>query len=64
MFLLQEIFYSQVRTHFKNMVRFNFLNNIRIEQGRLDDLISLCYFLAFLVNGKLDWLGNLRNNDP
>jgi hypothetical protein len=27
-------------------------------------MISLCYFLAFLINGKIDWLGDLRGNDP
>ena len=34
------------------------------EQSRRDDLISLVYFIAFLVNGELTWLKNLRHYDP
>ena len=34
------------------------------ESSRRDDLISLCYFLSFLLLGKLAWLGKISNNDP
>lgn len=34
---------------------------MQIEQSRRDDLISLCYFLAFLLNAELTWHGNLKH---
>ena len=33
------------------------------EQSRRDDFISLAYFVVFLVNGEINWLGNLRHQD-
>ena len=33
------------------------------EQSRRDDFISLAYFIVFLVNGEINWLGNLRHQD-
>jgi serine/threonine protein kinase len=32
--------------------------------SRRDDFISLCYILSYFLNGKLEWLGDLRKNDP
>jgi casein kinase 1 len=37
---------------------------MQIEQSRRDDLISLCYFLAFLLNAELTWHGKLTHQDP
>jgi len=34
------------------------------QQSRRDDLISLAYLLTFFIRGDLDWLKNLRPNDP
>ena len=54
---------SQVNLRLETLVSMVYEFNFNLELSRRDDFISLLYLMIFLVNGTLEWLRLLRNQE-